>query len=54
MADISNVDNMTIKDLYERLENLGCTKSLSSLLMANSLTDIPLDLLARIMTRILY
>ncbi|KAL5332368.1 hypothetical protein BJX70DRAFT_404669 [Aspergillus crustosus] len=25
MADISNVDNATIKDLYERLESLSCT-----------------------------
>lgn len=25
MADISNVDATTIKDLYERLEGLSCT-----------------------------
>ena len=30
MADISNVDNTTIKDLYERLESLSCTSPLSS------------------------
>ncbi|PTU17702.1 hypothetical protein P175DRAFT_0504441 [Aspergillus ochraceoroseus IBT 24754] len=28
MADISNVDNLTIKDLYERLESLSCTNTL--------------------------
>ncbi|KAL4883119.1 hypothetical protein BJY04DRAFT_33825 [Aspergillus karnatakaensis] len=26
MADISNVDNATIKELYERLESLSCTE----------------------------
>lgn len=30
MADISNVDNTTIKDLYERLESLSCMTPLSS------------------------
>ncbi len=29
MADISNVDNTTIKDLYERLESLSCTDTIS-------------------------
>lgn len=30
MADISNVDNTTIKDLYERLESLSCTDTSST------------------------
>lgn len=28
MADISNLDNATIKDLYERLESLSCKTTL--------------------------
>lgn len=52
MADISDVDTATIKDLYERLESLSCKSSQSnnnmSVLFAN------FHLLARIMTRILY
>ena len=31
MADISNVDTATIKDLYERLENLPCKTASSHL-----------------------
>jgi hypothetical protein len=51
MADISDVDAATIKDLYERLEGLSC-KTLHLVdeygRLANSCV------LARIMTRILY
>ena len=49
MADISDVDNATIKDLYERLESLSCTIPLSSKSAIMLTTS-----LARIMTRILY
>lgn len=50
MADISNVDAATIKDLYTRLESLPC-KIISFLSHMNpKLTTYP----ARIMTRVLY
>jgi hypothetical protein len=50
MADISNVDTATIKELYTSLESLPCkitSFSLSHELGANTAP-------ARIMTRVLY
>ncbi|KAH8702646.1 D-3-phosphoglycerate dehydrogenase [Talaromyces proteolyticus] len=38
MADISDVDTVTIKELYERLESLSCTIDLSSLEKTGTLT----------------
>lgn len=51
MADISNVDATTIKDLYERLESLSCMGPCLLCLYNCMLTLGPV---ARIMTRILY
>jgi D-3-phosphoglycerate dehydrogenase len=52
MADISNVDNSTIKDLYERLESLSCT--IHSLALLFEYGVLIAFFPARIMTRILY
>lgn len=50
MADISNVDAATIKDLYTRLESLPC-KTTSFLFRMNLKANTTS---ARIMTRVLY
>lgn len=39
MADISNVDNTTIKDLYERLESLSCMNPICFLILTSLLTS---------------
>lgn len=42
MADISDVDNSTIKDLYERLESLSCMKHLAFITFPFDLfADVP-------------
>lgn len=54
MADISNVNAAVIKDLYERLEGLGCKTPphpVQHLTVPWILISSPA---ARIMTRILY
>lgn len=51
MADISNVNAGVIKDLYERLESLGCMIIFP---LPPMLEHILTPFAARIMTRILY